>query len=300
MAPVEFVGSLTIPTPTGVMQIEDVFYCEGIKGLILSTGRLVEAGWSFVHNHTDAKLTSPAGISFDLMYSNYCWTIATSPAPAMLSRVSQKPSSKIFLWHCCLGHAAKPIVQCFIRHYLPNLKLDNKPFFYVQCAKSKATASKGNGKTSDIPRDKPLDLCMTNVAGPFNMDINGCRYLITFRDHASTYTYCAIMTTQQEVPDKIMAWFLHMKKALGSTPAYFRCNNAPEYVGNLKEHLAEVGTTLEPRSPYHPQQNREGERANWTFGDMARTMLHDSKLPNIYWSYAYLTAVYIHNRIPNS
>jgi hypothetical protein len=32
MAPVEFVGSLTIPTPTGVMQIEDVFYCKGIKG----------------------------------------------------------------------------------------------------------------------------------------------------------------------------------------------------------------------------------------------------------------------------
>jgi hypothetical protein len=28
-------------------------------------------------------------------------------------------------------------------------------------------------------------------------------------------------------------------------------------------------------------------------------MLHNSKLPKIYWSYAYLTAAYIHNRIPN-
>jgi hypothetical protein len=38
------------------------------------------------------------------------------------------------------------------------------------------------------------------------MDINGCRYIITFRDHASTYTYCALMATRHEVPDKIMAW----------------------------------------------------------------------------------------------
>jgi hypothetical protein len=195
MAPVEFVGSLTIPTPTGVMQIEDVFYCERIKDWILSTGQLVEAGWSFAHNHKNAKLTSPAGISFDLMYFNYCWTVATSPTPAMISRVSWKPSSKLFLWHCCLGHAAEPIVQQFVRHYLSNLKLDNKPFFCVQCAKSKSTKLKGNGATSDIPRDKPLDLCMTDVAGPLNMDIKGCCFLITFHDHSSTYTYCAIMTT---------------------------------------------------------------------------------------------------------
>jgi hypothetical protein len=33
---------------------------------------------------------------------------------------------------------------------------------------------------------------------------------------------------------------------------------------------------------------------------MARTMLHDSKLPKFYWSYVYLTVAYIHNRIPNS
>ncbi|PLW23871.1 hypothetical protein PCASD_14694 [Puccinia coronata f. sp. avenae] len=300
MAPVEFIGSLMIPTPTGVMEIDDVFYCKGIKGSILSTGRLVEDGWLFVHAHTDAKLISPMGITFSLNYINHCWNVATLDPPAMLSKISQRPSSKLFLWHCRLGHAAEPVVQRFIRRYLPGIKLDNKPFFCVQCAKSKATATKGNGATSNIPRDNPLDLCMTDVAGPFNMDINGCRYLITFRDHASTYTYCAIMTSCHEVPDKIMAWVLHLKTALGRAPAYLRCDNAAEYVGNLCDRLAEVGTVLAPISPYHPQQNGEAKRANWTFGDMARTMLHDSKLPKIYWSYAYLTAAYIHNRIPNS
>jgi hypothetical protein len=70
-------------------------------------------------------------------------------------------------------------------------------------------------------------------------------------------------------------------------------------VGGLKERLDEVGTVLAPISPYHPDQNGEAERANRTFGNMARTMLHESKLPKIYWSYAYMTAAYIHNQIPN-
>ena len=28
-------------------------------------------------------------------------------------------------------------------------------------------------------------------------------------------------------------------------------------------------------------------------------MLHAAKLPKIYWSYVYLTAAYLHNRLPN-
>ena len=158
------------------------------------------------------------------------------------------------------------------RRYLPNLKLDKKPFFCVQCVKSKATAMKGNGATLDIPSDNPLNLCIMDDAGLFNMDINGYRYLITFCNHASTYMYCAIMATQQEVPDKIMVWVFHLKTALGRTPAYLLCDNAREYVGNLKERLAEVGTTIAPISPYHPQQNGEAEGANWILGNMACTI----------------------------
>jgi transposase InsO family protein len=78
---------------------------------------------------------------------------------------------------------------------------------------------------------------------------------------------------------------------------YLQCDNAAKYIGDLKEKLAKVGTTLAPVSPYHPQQNGEAERFNRTVGDMAHTMLHAAKLPKIYWSFAYKTAAYINNRI---
>jgi hypothetical protein len=108
------------------------------------------------------------------------------------------------------------------------------------------------------------------------------------------------MASCSKVPDKIMSWVLHLKNNMGKTPAYLRCDNAAEYVGNLKERLVEVGTKLAPILPYHPEQNGEAECVNLTFGNMARTMLLDSKLPKIYWSFTYKTAAYVHNRIPNS
>jgi hypothetical protein len=128
----------------------------------------------------------------------------------MINKISQKPSNELSLWHARLGHASKSVVQLFLWKYLPELKVKNKPCFCVQCAKFKATDTKSNSVLSDIPQNNPMDLCMTDVAGPFTMDINGCKYLITFRDHASTHTFCAVMASREEVPNKIMAWVLHL------------------------------------------------------------------------------------------
>jgi hypothetical protein len=92
-----------------------------------------------------------------------------------------------------------------------------------------------------------------------------------------------------------MTWVKHLKNLCGKTPSYLCCDNAGEFVNKLKDRLAEEGTVLAPISPYHPEQNGEAERVNRTLGNMARTMLHDAAMPKYYWSYAYLTAAYIHN-----
>lgn len=52
--------------------------------------------------------------------------------------------------------------------------------------------------------------------------------------------------------------------------------------------------------PYEHHQNGVAERLNRTIGDMGRTMLLASGLSESMWSFAYLTAAYLHNRIPNS
>jgi hypothetical protein len=76
VALIEFIGRLEIPTPTGTMTINDVYYCKEIKGLMLSTGRLVEEGWSFVHEKTDARLVDGTGNIFYLKFLNHCRSLA--------------------------------------------------------------------------------------------------------------------------------------------------------------------------------------------------------------------------------
>ena len=110
VAPIDSIGHLRIPTPTGVMEIKNVYFCEGIKGLILSTGRLVADGWKFAHEKTEATLVDKDGTPFALEFSNYCWNVKTLHENAMIKKVTQKPSNELHLWHCRLGHASEPVV----------------------------------------------------------------------------------------------------------------------------------------------------------------------------------------------
>jgi hypothetical protein len=251
-APINFIGRLRIPTPTGMMEINNVYLCDGIKGLILSTGRLLSDGWKLTHKGTDATIVDPSNNPFHFNFHDFCWTLQIQ-SDAMLKKVSQVSSHDPYLWH-----VSEPIVRKFLKHLLPDVKISSRGFFCEQCAKSKSTHQKHPCAVTQIPRDKSLDLCMTDIAGPFDTNINRCRYLLKMREHASTYTYCAVIPSRKEVPNKIMIWIEHLKNVCGRTPSYLRCDNAGEFVNELKDRLAKVGTTLAAISPYHPEQNGNG------------------------------------------
>ena len=205
-----------------------------------------------------------------------------------------------YTWHVRLGHLSDEVVKQFLCLKYPEVKINWKPFFCKQCAKSKSLKKKTLGMETQVPQEKPLNFWVLDFIGPLNLDINGCRYLVTVRDHATTYTFCAPMANRSEVPAKIVTWIKHLKTVIGKAPSYLRCNNALEYTKSLKPQLEAIGTTLAPVTPYSPSQNGEAERVNRTLGDMARTMLHASELSSIWWSFAYSTAAHIHNRLPNS
>jgi hypothetical protein len=124
--------------------------------------------------------------------------------------------------------------------------------------------------------------------------------MLTLRNHASTYIWCDILPTRAGVPHKMLLWVEHIRNTFGRFPKQIRSDNAPKYVHTLKKLLQPTGVLLEPVVPYSPEQNGEAERVNRILGDMARTMLHESRMPRMFWGYAYQTAGYIYNRIPNS
>ncbi|POW09865.1 hypothetical protein PSTT_06471 [Puccinia striiformis] len=297
---VTFKGTIKIPTPTGMIEINEVYYCPGVDGVILSVGRLSECGWKLSFSGENATLISPQDVIFSTTYRNHCWYIAM--CQDVMNKITNKSSLDPFLWHRRLGHVSDIIVRKYLNLHFPEeaKKLVWKPFFCEQCAKSKALRQSVPGSGSMIPRNFPLDLLVTDIAGPFPEDITGKKYVLTMRDHASTYIWTGILETRSDAPAKILEWIHHLKNTLGRMPKVLRSDNAPEYTGTLAKHLNKIGVEFAPVTPYSPEQNGEAERVNRTIGDMARTMLHESKMHISFWSYAYLAASYIHNRIPNT
>ncbi|MBW0531818.1 hypothetical protein O181_071533 [Austropuccinia psidii MF-1] len=138
--------------------------------------------------------------------------------------------------------------------------------------------------------------------GPISqVDIHGNKYLLTLRDHASTFVFCFPLRSRDQVTKVLTDTLKLIQNVFKSSVKFIRSDNAKEYKeNNFNVHLISMGTQHIFTSPYTPEQNGEAERLNRTLGDAARTMLRASGMPLTFWSYAYKVAAYIHNRIPNT
>ena len=77
-----------------------------------------------------------------------------------------------------------------------------------------------------------------------------------------------------------------------------RSDNGSEFRNtNVEEFLDEEGIKHEFSAPYTPQQNGVVERKNRTLIDMARTMLDEYKIEDIFWAEAINTACHAINRL---
>lgn len=87
----------------------------------------------------------------------------------------------------------------------------------------------------------------------------------------------------------------------GNKIAYFRCDNAKEYVGSskLESFCTENGIVLDPVPPYSPELNGVAERMNRTIMERMRAMIFDSNLAFKMWPFALKTTVYVINRSPS-
>ncbi|MBW0547322.1 hypothetical protein O181_087037 [Austropuccinia psidii MF-1] len=290
------IGSMKIPTPSGIMAIENVYYCKDIWSTIICLEHLIKGGYCPIFNSTSLSLVSPTNILFTTSYVNRCWYL--DKLPMQVNAISEIPLPGARAWHECLGHASNSVIKLFLKHFVPNSNANNwQDVFCKSCTFSKSV-KQGNSPTINLKVSEPLDLLVSDVIGPFDRDPEGNRLILTLRNNASTYTFTSALKSRADVSEKIMFWVKFLFNLLHKYPERFRSNNAGEYSGRLARELGTFGIKWIPTEPYFPDQNGEAERLNRTIGDMARTMLHFSKLPATLWRFEYSCATHVHNRLP--
>lgn len=68
LALVYSVGSLKIPKRTGILKIDNVYFCKGICGTIFLSGRLVSDGWQLEHKEKGLFLYDCSSRKFETFF----------------------------------------------------------------------------------------------------------------------------------------------------------------------------------------------------------------------------------------
>lgn len=307
------VGRGTIPIRTedgGEDRIDDVYYCPKATATIISPGALLAKGAKVKmdekHNYS---ITLVSGKKIRAYHKNRRWfinpwskAISTCNTSSLSSCAIHSTGEVSRLWHNRFGHVSmKRIRELFKQgseYGLPRV-VPQRDVTCEDCLKCKSTRSRTLGSTNR--RHELMDVMVSDVAGPFSQCLTGEKLIVTFRDVATGYTEIEIIKNKSEVPQKLMQTIKKWERQTNKSIKIIRSDRGGEYIGAaLEKWLKEEGIKHEFSNPYEPEQNGNAERLNRTLGEMARTMLSHSRLPNQFWNFAYLTSAYLYNRLPNT
>ncbi|KAK0594583.1 hypothetical protein LWI29_036706 [Acer saccharum] len=142
---------------------------------------------------------------------------------------------------------------------------------------------------------KALELVHTDVWGPMSTPSNGNnRYFILFIDDFTRMTWVFFMRQKSEVFTIFKKFKSFVEKQSGNYIKILRSDRGKEYNSREFDKFCEdEGVERQLTVPYTPQQNGVSERKNQTVMEMAKSMLHEKRLPKVFWGEAVYTTVYL-------
>ncbi|MBW0492026.1 hypothetical protein O181_031741 [Austropuccinia psidii MF-1] len=144
-------------------------------------------------------------------FDNHCWWLD------VLAEEGTK-SLSLHEWNERLGHACDKMVISFLEQHVPAFDTKCwKPFYCEVCATAKSTHWLARART-DILKPDPLDLLVSDIMDPFAGDTQGFCYLLTVRDHVSTYSVVYPLKAHSDDPDAVLDAIWQLQVWLCLTP----------------------------------------------------------------------------------
>lgn len=201
-------------------------------------------------------------------------------------------------WHSRLGHPSTKVVTQIIRSF--DLPLEKSSFtkksLCVSCQCNKS--HKQPFSISSMTSSQPFELIYSDVWGPSTItSINGYRFYVIFIDHFTKFTWFYPLKQKSDVESIFINLQNYIKNQFATTIKHLYTDNGGEFL-KLRPFLAKHGITSLTTPPHTPQHNGVSERRHRHLVETGLTLLHHSKLPLSYWSFAFEAACYLINRMP--
>ena len=310
-------GNLVVSTGKGVcvaklvnskeeefnVRVQNVLYIPNFNGNLLSVKKMSDKGLKVLFEGSSCKILTNAnkeiGVA-DQVNNLYKLRIKQ---PHKIMQVQCNSSCQHY-WHKLFGHRdinALKLMQS--GKLIDNFKMSDCGVRKVCeiCTKSKLT-KKPFPKISDSKSSRVLDLIHTDICGPMQtITPSGKRYILTFIDDYSRYTFVYLLKEKSELFEKLKIFVEMVYNKFGSFPKAIRSDNGCEYKSKaMINYLQMKGITSQYTVPYCPQQNGIAERKNRSLVEMSRCMLAEANMNYTYWGEAVNTANYIQNRLISS
>lgn len=200
-------------------------------------------------------------------------------------------------WHRVFGHRDSNAIK---KNMIDGIKL-------MPCSCSDACEVCLGAKSTRLPfpgeslnKSKSiLEIIHTDVCGPMQTASHGGkRYLMTLIDDYSRFTMIAFLNHKSEAEQRVRDYVSAAKNKFGRmSQIIIRSDRGGVYLSNgFKAYLRKQGIEQQLTAPHTPQQNGTAGRKNRTIMEMARCMLQDAGIPNVFWAEAVNAVNYIQNR----
>ena len=144
----------------------------------------------------------------------------------------------------------------------------------------------------------PFDLIHVDIWGPYcTSSVDGFKYFLTVVDDMSRFTWIKLMASKSDTRSHLIGFVSYIKTQFGIDVKVVRSDNGNEFA--MTDFYRQKGIQHQLSCVETPQQNGVVERKHQHILNVARSLMFQSHLPIIFWSFAVRYVVQLINILPS-
>ena len=286
----------------------NALYTPDMDSNLLSLGTLLDKGYEIsMKPRTGTKIYKNGVLVADTIREGRLFRLKTVQHLGAKAKVKDKEKKKeikiegINIWHQRMAHLGEQNVRK-LQSMADGIRVNPKTTLGVceHCQSGRQTRQPSHEPASNKSTE-PLGRVFSDICGPITpTTIGGKKYALLYIDEATDMNWIYGLRTKSS--KEVLKRFKEFKKMVelesGKKIKILRTDGGGEYQKHVENYLKECGIKHEVTAPYSPEQNGVSERANRTFVERTKAILHDTELPKELWLEIASTVIYLKNRSP--